>query len=118
MGQALILLGAVIIIGVGLSAYTESSREGAQTHICARCLTVTGGRAVLPGSIIITLLLVWVFVLPAIIYSVWRHSARKFVCPSCGSEELVPVESVRGRELAGRVRHAEADRLRERMGLS
>ena len=102
MGQALVAIGAIIIVAVLVSSIGDGSREGARTHICARCLTVTGGRSVLPGSGWITFLLAWLLLVPALIYMIWRRSARRYVCPRCGSEELVPVDTPRGREMAGR----------------
>ena len=45
------------------------------------------------GSFIIEILLLCCFILPGLIYTAWRLSTKKNVCPSCGSENLIPVES-------------------------
>lgn len=51
--------------------------------------------------------LLWLlFLLPGLVYSLWRLMARRDVCGLCGAAELLPVESPRGRELAARSRAA------------
>ncbi|HMJ88465.1 MAG TPA: hypothetical protein VK530_01545, partial [Candidatus Acidoferrum sp.] len=56
------------------------------------------------GSIAIELVLWLLFCLPGIIYSVWRLTARKKVCPVCNSDALVPENSPRGRQLLAELR--------------
>lgn len=66
--------------------------------ICSSC----GGRTSkteTPGSFGVELLL-WLFMcLPGLIYSIWRISARKVVCGSCGATTLIPINSPMGQKL-------------------
>lgn len=55
-----------------------------------------------PGSIGVEVLAWLAFIIPGIIYSVWRLSAKKRVCKHCGSERLVPGDSPVGREVIER----------------
>jgi hypothetical protein len=65
-------------------------------RICTRGGSTDKPKAVTPGSILIEILL-WVFLLiPGVIYSLWRHSARHRVCACCGSKDLIPLSSPRG----------------------
>ncbi|HYK53441.1 MAG TPA: hypothetical protein VEV38_07920 [Candidatus Eremiobacteraceae bacterium] len=43
--------------------------------------------------------LLWLFfIIPGLIYTVWRMSTIKKVCPKCGSH-MIPLDSPRGRRL-------------------
>jgi hypothetical protein len=33
------------------------------------------------------------FVLPGVIYTVWRYSMRRTVCPTCGHAQLIPADA-------------------------
>lgn len=66
--------------------------------ICASCGS-TGSKTETPGSFLIELLLWICFLIPGLIYSIWRLSARKPVCPSCGGSGMIPLNSPRGQKL-------------------
>lgn len=74
--------------------------------VCTRCLDTVTPKRVTPGSILVELVLWLCFILPGLIYSAWRLSARHWACPSCWSKELVPLES----EAAKRIRDSRARR--------
>ena len=45
-------------------------------------------------------LILWLcFLVPGLIYSVWRMSSYRATCPSCGSENLVPLDSPNGKKI-------------------
>jgi len=58
-------------------------------------------RSFTPGSIGVEILL-WLFFGIGILYSVWRLSGRKIVCPTCLSPDIVHALTPRGRELLER----------------
>lgn len=68
---------------------------------CTRCYALVYGKDHTSGSCLIELLLWVMFIIPGIIYSIWRLTTRRPVCPKCGSPELVPADSPRGSELGG-----------------
>ena len=72
--------------------------------VCARCGGYVYPRRVTNGSILIELVLWLCFFVPGLIYSIWRLTTRHRACPLCGSRELVPEDSPRGRELLYRAR--------------
>jgi len=44
--------------------------------------------------------ILWLFfIIPGLIYTVWRASTVKKVCPECGGH-MIPIDSPRGRRLA------------------
>jgi len=53
----------------------------------------------MPGSLDIELVLWLCFLLPGILYSIWRLSGRKRACPTCRGSSMIPVDSPKGREL-------------------
>jgi hypothetical protein len=68
--------------------------------ICVRCHeTAYNPKTHTPGSLGMEIALWLFFLVPGVIYSVWRLSARAKVCPSCGSGELIPLESPRGKQI-------------------
>lgn len=67
--------------------------------ICAACGQVGGGQTKIKGNGLIELILWLCFLVPGIIYSIWRSSSRHKVCPSCGATNLIPVDSPIGKKL-------------------
>lgn len=67
--------------------------------ICKQCGTVHDGSVNLPGSGWIELVLWLAYMVPGLIYSIWRRSKRKPTCRSCGGRELVPLYSPIGAKL-------------------
>lgn len=56
------------------------------------------------GSILIELILWLFFILPGLIYSIWRISGRKIVCPKCEQSTLVPVNTPVGEKLLSEIK--------------
>lgn len=73
----------------------------ARYGICSQCGTRGTAKRVTPGNFLIELALWAFFLVPGLIYSVWRVSARRSACRTCGAiDSLVPLGSPRGRQLA------------------
>jgi len=70
--------------------------------ICAQCGCVGKGKSFTSGSLAIEVLLWLFFCFPGLIYSVWRIATRRIVCAACEADQLVPVNTPRGRELINR----------------
>ncbi len=69
--------------------------------VCSRCGHVGEPVSSTPGSMAIELVLWLCLLLPGLVYSLWRLSRRHPVCAKCGSADLLPLDTPRGRELAG-----------------
>jgi hypothetical protein len=69
----------------------------AQPLFCTRCFKVAPPKTHTRGSFIIELFLWLCFLVPGLIYSLWRLTTRQKVCPACESPELVPANSERAR---------------------
>jgi hypothetical protein len=70
----------------------------AESMLCTQCGSVTSPRRVMPGSILITVVLICFFVVPGIVYWLWRHTSTYLVCGKCGSRSIVPPDSPYGRD--------------------
>lgn len=68
--------------------------------ICADCGSRGYPRTETRGSIWIEVLLWLCLLLPGLIYSLWRLSTRKTVCPACRHTTMIPASSPRGAQLA------------------
>ena len=79
---------------------------------CTRCGYVGPTRTHTPGSMGVELVLWLLLLVPGLIYSVWRISARREVCAACGSDAVVPTEKTRGREIVRAAGPAFAQALR------
>lgn len=70
-----------------------------EDKICRSCGAVGDAATHTPGSIGIELVLWCFFLVPGLIYSLWRHAKRGAACAQCHSHDLVAVGSPIGRKL-------------------
>ena len=64
-----------------------------EMRLCAGCGTVAKPASHTPGSMLIELALWLCIVVPGLVYSLWRLSARHKVCPACGNRQLMPLDA-------------------------
>lgn len=71
--------------------------------ICASCYYQGEPKTITRGSFAIELVLwiffFWAFLIPPLVYSIWRLTTRAKVCPKCGQATLISENSPRGIEL-------------------
>jgi len=51
---------------------------------CTNCKFTGSAKLFTPGSLAIEIVLWLCFLIPGLIYSLWRHSVRYWGCPECG----------------------------------
>lgn len=61
--------------------------------LCTACGTVGPTKRTMKGSILTELFLWLFFLLPGLIYSIWRHSSVVDGCSKCGSPTVIPLDS-------------------------
>lgn len=71
--------------------------------ICIRCNSIGASTTKTKGSFFIELLLWLCFIIPGIIYSIWRLTTKYKACRFCGSADLVPEDSPRGKFMVSEV---------------
>ena len=69
-------------------------------YFCASCCQMVAARKGVKGTVWIEIILWLCFLLPGIIYSIWRATGRPMICSMCKGTELLPPESPRARKLA------------------
>lgn len=70
---------------------------------CTDCGFAGSSKTVTPGTFGLELILWLFFIVPGVIYSVWRLTSRHEACCMCGSPKIIPADSPRARaELAAR----------------
>jgi len=67
--------------------------------ICAACGHLGQPKLHTKGTLLLEIFLWCLFIIPGLIYSIWRHASRGYVCGACGSTEIIPADSPRGRRL-------------------
>ncbi len=64
-----------------------------QPVLCTACGSIGYTKRRMKGSILTEFILWCFFLIPGLIYSIWRHSTVAQVCPSCGSSAVIPTDS-------------------------
>jgi uncharacterized membrane protein YqaE (UPF0057 family) len=67
--------------------------------VCTSCLYVGYPMQSGKGNIIIEIILYCCGILPGIVYTLWRISSKQKVCPQCKLPNIIPINSVRGKQL-------------------
>lgn len=70
-----------------------------QNRVCTNCGHVGQEMTFTKGSFIMEVVLWLFFLVPGLIYSIWRLSSRTKGCPSCGKPNMVPVNSPVGKKM-------------------
>lgn len=76
----------------------------AKKQYCPNCGNV--GKGTVRGSLAITLLLLCFFILPGIIYELWRESGGRRKCKVCGANGMIPADSPNAQKLMAQSKEA------------
>lgn len=101
---------ALAIVFLFVAVILSSAKKASTPYACTRCHSVAPARMLNPGSLLTEILLFCLFVVPWIIYAIWRRQARKLVCSVCGADAIVPVTSPEGARIAASAQAATASR--------
>lgn len=72
---------------IPLSLVRKAQKRLAEKE-CMICHELTRGRTKVKGSLFIEILLWCFFIVPGLIYSIWRMTSTNVICSHCGSEYL------------------------------
>lgn len=101
------VLFAALVVAVLARLVRSVFSKGDPGLICTVCGEAGSTKTVTAGSILIEIVLWMCFLIPGLIYSIWRLTTRRKVCRSCGAAQLVRVDSPAGRKLAAELGEAE-----------
>jgi hypothetical protein len=71
----------------------------AKTLICTQCGYIGNPKTAIEGNGCLEIVLWLLFIVPGLIYSIWRSTSRHKVCPKCKSPNLIPIDSPRGQQI-------------------
>ena len=72
-----------------------------QQFVCTTCGFIGSPKKVVKGSILIEIILWLAFLIPGLIYSIWRLTTKYDACPKCKNTSMVPADSPTGQKLIG-----------------
>src|SRR5262245_46234065 len=90
MGFFFWLVGLVVLVYVVVKRLDDE--ESFARVICTECGTIGSPVRVTRGYFWLEVLLWLVFLLPGILYSIWRLATRYDACATCGRDALVPLD--------------------------
>jgi hypothetical protein len=67
--------------------------------VCQNCGYRGKPKKITKGSIFIELILWLAFLIPGLIYSIWRLTTKYWACPRCRAPNMIPLDSPRGKKL-------------------
>jgi hypothetical protein len=101
MSNLIQFLPLIIFLGGGYLLYRAfNPKRHNKIFICIKCKTQERPHTKTPGSLWIEIILWLCFLIPGLIYSVWRLTSRKKVCEACESPEIIPIDSPEGIRLS------------------
>lgn len=62
---------------------------------CPRCKYEGNGKHITKGSVAVELILLLLFLFPGLVYSIWRLSTKKWVCPDCEFENVKKIKETK-----------------------
>lgn len=89
------MLGWAIFLGFcwGLYKLLKLVLDKPKSMFCRNCGYSGKVYLSMRGSGLIEVFLWLMFIIPGVIYSLWRSSSRFYKCPSCESQGLIPAEA-------------------------
>lgn len=96
-GSIFTVIALGIVSGILYAVFTTIKKlvtggRGKPQH-CMTCGSDGPTKQLTRGSIWIEIVLWLAFIVPGLIYSVWRMTTRKQVCGTCTSETVIPLDS-------------------------
>lgn len=85
------LLGWTVVGWIVALLWSLREESTEPTHICAQCGSQIQPVAAIKGSFAIELILWLCFLVPGLIYSLWRMNSRYYACPVCKSPAFIPL---------------------------
>ena len=89
--ETVTLLVALLIFAIAWGVY--AAMRGTPPRFCTACGHLGKPRIQTRGSLLIEIVLWIAFIVPGVIYSIWRHTTRGEVCEACGGANLIPPDS-------------------------
>lgn len=83
----------VVLLFVLYKAITGPLIAAGKRYFCMTCGHEGPSKNVTKGSLLIEIILWLAFLLPGLLYSIWRHTSRHKACTQCGATNLAPPDA-------------------------
>jgi hypothetical protein len=102
MSGFLSFLPLIIVVGLVVLIFRTLLRRKSKdvNYVCTNCGTKAAPQSHTKGSILIEIILWLAFIVPGLIYSIWRLTSRQQVCPACKKPTLIPLNTPAGQKYA------------------
>jgi hypothetical protein len=93
---------ALIIVAVGIVFLFSKAKQHQKLYcesVCSSCGAVSVPKRGNKGSFGVELVLWLFFIVPGLIYSLWRQANEERRCRACNGTSMVPLDSPRGQKL-------------------
>ena len=96
----MIFIIIIVIILVLLVIFHDKTKKFKKVnYVCNSCGFVGSPEIKYKGSIWIEIILWLFFLIPGIIYSIWRAGSKFLRCPMCNGNVIIPVNTPMGQKL-------------------
>lgn len=100
---ALFVLLSVAAVAAGVWWLWRWSGEPSEQWTCTRCEMTAGPEYYKAGSTLLLIILLFLGILPGLIYWLWTRSNSHWGCAYCGSQDLVPEGSPRAKRISSQL---------------
>lgn len=95
-------LGEWLVAGVVvyfLYQIVSGYKDSGKSWVCKACGYVGEAKSAVRGSLGIEIILWLCFIIPGLIYTVWRRGSEFNSCPTCGGNQMIPADSPIGKKI-------------------
>ena len=95
-----IIAFAMVLLAVPVGTIIYGVRRGKMKEsVCTNCGYMGRPRRMTKGSFLYEMFLWYLFILPGLLYTIWRLRNRYGICPKCKQTSMIPVDTPMGQEL-------------------
>ena len=88
---------SIILMGISIVSYVLNRKD--KNYICTYCGYKGPRMFVVQGSAIVEIILWLCFIIPGVIYSMWRLRTKEKICPSCNQRTMIFLYSPLGQKI-------------------
>ncbi len=91
--DAIHLIFTVFIFLMFYLVYRVCKKDKRQQLYCTHCGTIAAPKTHVRGAFLIEIVLWLCFIVPGLIYTIWRCTTSEKVCPACLTKCMIPLNS-------------------------
>lgn len=92
-GIIVVIILFAILVSSAIKHSIGSNIISVEKYVCKNCGYAGNPVKAMKGNFFIEVILWLCFIVPGLLYSVWRHTNEGDVCPKCGKDSMIPSDS-------------------------